>query len=99
MKKAIVFDNSGTLVKRHRVIKDINNNKFITNINSMDIIDGTTSLALVVLQFDTNNLLKTVANSLSRTNGYAVPVGILDNEFATAAWSLYWKPPTASLFT
>ena len=44
MKKAIVFDNSGTLVKRHRVIKDINNNKFITDINSMDIIDGTTQL-------------------------------------------------------
>ncbi|WP_220607979.1 HAD family hydrolase [Methanobrevibacter oralis] len=64
MKKAIVFDNSGTLVKRHRVIKDINNNKFITDINSMDIIDGTTSLALVVLQFDTNNLLKIPKNTL-----------------------------------
>lgn len=64
MKKAIVFDNSGTLVKRHRVIKDVINKKLFCDVNSMDIIDSTDSLALVVLQYDTNKLLKIPKNTL-----------------------------------
>ena len=58
MKKAIVFDNSGTLVERYRVVKDILNNHISTNINSLDIIDAADSLALVVLQFNSNKLFK-----------------------------------------
>lgn len=57
MKKAIVFDNSGTLIERYRVIKDVTSGKLFTDINSLDLIDQTDSLALVVLQYNTNKLL------------------------------------------
>ena len=58
MKKAVVFDNSGTLIERYRVIKDVINGNIFTDINSLDLIDQADSLALVVLQFNTNKLLK-----------------------------------------
>lgn len=57
MKKAVVFDNSGTLLERYRVIKDISNEILFTDINSLDLIDSHDSLALVVLQFNTNCLI------------------------------------------
>ena len=57
MKKAVVFDNSGTLIERYRVIKDVFNGDIFTNINSLDLIDSADDLALVVLQFNTNKLL------------------------------------------
>ena len=57
MKKAVVFDNSGTLIERYRVIKDVFNGDIFTNINSLDLIDSAEDLALVVLQFNTNKLL------------------------------------------
>lgn len=57
MKKAIVFDNSGTLIKRYRVIKNIETNQLITDINSLDLIDKYPSLALIILQFDSIKLL------------------------------------------
>lgn len=56
MKKAIVFDNSGTLIERYRVIKDVSTGKLFSDINSLDLIDAADSLALVVLQFNTNKL-------------------------------------------
>ena len=58
MKKAVVFDNSGTLIERFRVIKDVLNGNIFTDINSLDLIDQADALALVVLQFNTNKLLK-----------------------------------------
>ncbi len=58
MKKAVVFDNSGTLIERFRVIKDVINGNIFTDINSLDLIDQADALALVVLQFDTNKLLE-----------------------------------------
>ena len=64
MKKAVVFDNSGTLIERYRVIKDVLNGNVFTNINSLDLIDAADSLALVVLQFNTNCLLKLDQNTL-----------------------------------
>lgn len=64
MKKAIVFDNSGTLIERYRVIKDVFNGEIFTNINSLQLIDSADSLALVVLQFNTNKLLKLDPNTL-----------------------------------
>lgn len=57
MKKAVVFDNSGTLIERYRVIKDVVNGNIFTNVNSLDLIDRADALALVVLQFNTNKLL------------------------------------------
>ena len=56
MKKAIVFDNSGTLLERYRVIKDIANNSIFTDVNSLDLIDSNSSLALVVLQMNASVL-------------------------------------------
>ena len=58
MKKAVVFDNSGTLIERFRVIKDVINGNIFTDINSLDLIDQADALALVVLQFNTNRLLE-----------------------------------------
>lgn len=57
MKKAVVFDNSGTLIERYRVVKDVINGNIFTNINSLELIDSADALALVVLQFNTNKLL------------------------------------------
>lgn len=67
MKKAIVFDNSGTLIERYRVIKDVTTGRLFTDINSLDLIDATDSLALVVLQYNTNKLLKLDSNTLIST--------------------------------
>ncbi|MDO5850001.1 MAG: HAD family hydrolase [Methanobacteriaceae archaeon] len=55
-KKAVVFDNSGTLIERYRVIKDLSNDGLITHINSMTLIDNIGSAALAILQFNTGNL-------------------------------------------
>lgn len=56
--KAVVFDNSGTLIERYRAIKDLNNNKLLTKPNSFDIIDNLEAGALVVLQFNSACLKK-----------------------------------------
>lgn len=64
MKKAVVFDNSGTLIERYRVVKDVLNGNIFTNINSLDLIDSADALALVVLQFNTNKLLNLDSNML-----------------------------------
>lgn len=64
MKKAVVFDNSGTLIERYRVIKDVFTQDIFTNINSLDLIDSADALALVVLQFNTNKLLDLDPNTL-----------------------------------
>lgn len=64
MKKAVVFDNSGTLIERYRVIKDVLNGNLFTDVNSLDLIDAVDALALVVLQFNTNKLLDLDQNTL-----------------------------------
>ncbi|MBQ9026655.1 MAG: HAD family hydrolase [Methanobrevibacter sp.] len=64
MKKAVVFDNSGTLIERYGVIKDVISGNLFTDINSLDLIDQTDSLALVVLQYNTNKLLELDSNTL-----------------------------------
>ena len=71
MKKAVVFDNSGTLIERFRVIKDVINGNIFTDINSLDLIDQADALALVVLQFNTNKLLKLDSD----TSGKDFPYG------------------------
>lgn len=64
MKKVVVFDNSGTLIERYRVIKDVLNGNVFTDINSLEIIEAADALALVVLQFNTNKLLELDQNTL-----------------------------------
>ena len=56
--KAVVFDNSGTLLERYRIIKDVSSGEFITEINSLDLIDELETAALVVLQFNISCLKK-----------------------------------------
>ena len=51
-KKAIVFDNSGTLIERYRALKDLKTGLIIDNISSLDIVDNGMERALVVLQTD-----------------------------------------------
>jgi Cu+-exporting ATPase len=55
--KAVVFDNSGTLIKRYRAIKDIKNGIICDNVNSIDIVDNDKNRALVVLQTDPSNCI------------------------------------------
>ncbi|MCE5214917.1 MAG: HAD family hydrolase [Methanobacterium sp.] len=50
--KAVVFDNSGTLIKRYRAIKNIKTGTIFDDKNSIDIIDEDINRALVVLQTD-----------------------------------------------
>ena len=57
MKKAVVCDNSGTILERYRAIKDIESGDILTNINSLDLIDSGEYLNLVILQFDTRELI------------------------------------------
>ena len=64
MKKAVVFDNSGTLMERYRVIKDVKSGELFTNVNSLNLIDQKESLALVVLQYNTNKLLDLDSDTL-----------------------------------
>lgn len=49
-KKAVVFDNSGTLIERYRVVKDIKNDLLIENKGSLELIDELEKGVLVVLQ-------------------------------------------------
>ena len=63
-KKAIVFDNSGTLLERFRVIKDVSTGELITHVNSLDMIDTCLNAALVVLQFNTTRLKDLNPNTL-----------------------------------
>jgi soluble P-type ATPase len=48
--KAVVFDNSGTLIKRYRVIKDLRMGLICDDISTIDVVDRNPHRALVVLQ-------------------------------------------------
>ncbi|HMK54587.1 MAG TPA: HAD family hydrolase [Methanobacteriaceae archaeon] len=50
--KAVVFDNSGTLIERYRAIKDLRSGVICDDINSIDLVDMGSNRALVVLQTD-----------------------------------------------
>ena len=56
--KAVVFDNSGTLIKRYKAIKDLRNGVICDNVNSIDIVDHDKNRALVVLQTDPFKMYK-----------------------------------------
>ncbi len=52
MKVAVVFDSAGTLVKIMRVIKDLRKNKFICNVQTVDIVDEKKGRVLVIIKED-----------------------------------------------
>jgi Cu+-exporting ATPase len=59
--KAVVFDNSGTLISRYRAIKDINSGVISDHTSSIDLVDQQPSRALVVIQTDPS---KCIINAL-----------------------------------
>ena len=56
-KKAIVFDNSGTLLKRYRVLKNLETGEICKNANPLKIIDNKEGLFLTILQFNSACLI------------------------------------------
>jgi len=56
-KKAIVFDISGTLLKRCRAVKNMKTGEISEEISSLDIVDQIKDTALVVLQADIKKCL------------------------------------------
>ena len=50
--KAIVFDNSGTLIERYRALKNVQTGLIFDNVSSLDIVDDNNKRALVVIQTD-----------------------------------------------
>ena len=56
-KKAIVFDNSGTLLRRCRAVKNMETGEISEKISSLDIVDQIKNTALVVLQTDIKKCL------------------------------------------
>lgn len=50
--KAVVFDNSGTLIKRYRAIKNLKTGLICDDLSTIDIVDYDINRALVVLQTD-----------------------------------------------
>jgi Cu+-exporting ATPase len=51
-KKAVVFDNSGTLIERYRALKYIQTGLICDDVSSLDLVDNGIERALVVLQTD-----------------------------------------------
>ncbi len=52
----MVFDNSGTLIKRYRVLKNMKTGEICDHVNSIEVVDYNPSRALVVLQTDPQNV-------------------------------------------
>ncbi len=73
-KKAVVFDNSGTLIKRYRALKNIKTGNICDYMNSMDIVDYSGNRALIVLQTDPSECLinaksnQTIYQFITRNN-------------------------------
>lgn len=73
-KKAVVFDNSGTLIKRYRALKNIKKGNICDYMNSMDIVDYSGNRALIVLQTDPSECLinarsnQTIYQFITRNN-------------------------------
>ncbi len=55
--KAVVFDNSGTLISRYRAIKDVKSGFILDHTSSIDLVDQHPHRALVVLQTDPDTCL------------------------------------------
>jgi soluble P-type ATPase len=55
--KAVVFDNSGTLIARYRAIKDLKSGVICDYTSSIDLVDRDPERALVVLQTDPSSCI------------------------------------------
>jgi len=78
MKKAIVFDNAGTLLKRYKVIKNIKTGERVKS-GSLDLIDEIGNSALVVIQTDIKKCIM-LANGEKKLydfiKNYNIPIDI-----------------------
>ena len=72
--KAVVFDNSGTLISRYRAIKDINSGLIQDETSTIDLVDQHPCRALVVLQTDPSKCIinarsnQTIHQFITRNN-------------------------------
>ena len=56
MKIAVVFDSAGTLLRMHRVAKNIMTGEFLDEVVSTELVDKKPYCALLVMQVDSNRL-------------------------------------------
>ncbi|WP_455645401.1 HAD family hydrolase [Methanosphaera sp.] len=56
--KSLVFDNAGTILQRVTVLKDMSNNNFLFETNTIGITNEKAGRIIVVLQTPTKNLIK-----------------------------------------
>ncbi|AXV37742.1 MAG: HAD family hydrolase [Methanobacteriaceae archaeon] len=72
--KAVVFDNSGTLIERYRALKNIKNGQICDYVSSIDVVDYDSKRALVVLQTDPSKCIinaiptQTIYQFITRNN-------------------------------
>lgn len=58
MKIAIVFDSAGTLLRMYRVAKNINTGAFLNEVVSTELVGKKPHCALLIMQIDSNKLIK-----------------------------------------
>lgn len=58
MKIAVVFDSAGTLLRMYRVAKNINNGAILNEVVSTELVDKKPHCALLVMQIDSNKLVR-----------------------------------------
>lgn len=68
--KAVVFDNSGTLLERYRTLKNVNKNKICDYMNSIDIVDAKPNRALII--FQANHKVLSKANPEERIYDFII---------------------------
>jgi len=58
MKIAVVFDSAGTLLRMYRVAKNVNTGALLNEVVSIELVGRKPQCALLVMQIDSNKLLK-----------------------------------------
>src|SRR4030067_1417476 len=90
MKIAVVFDSAGTLLRMYRVAKNVNKGVLVNEVVSTELVGRKPDCALLVMQVDSNRLLKCppdrLISDLIRKYRIGIEVGCsrlqVDNEIA-----------------
>ena len=90
MKIAVVFDSAGTLLRMYRVAKNVNKGVLVNEVVSTELVGRKPHCALLVMQVDSNRLLKCppdmLISDLIRKYRIGIEVGCsrlqVDNEIA-----------------
>ena len=79
MKTAVVFDSAGTLLRMHRVAKDITTGEYLHEVVSTELVGKKPYCALLVMQVDSNRLVACPSDMLVsgfiRKHGIDIEVG------------------------